>query len=280
MTIKNLIVIASATAILPAQAALVWTGGGNGVSLYAENNWLEDDNTVPETDEVNGATQIALGVSGGLIEINSGSGTPNNAGSAFQFAAGTSLSVGGGKTLNMTAPVSGNNGSIITGWNTANQVLTVDTGGTVRTTGDVRNFTVINVDGGTINAGRAFTGAGARTVSIDVINGGSVVVGSINSSYAIGIDSTSILEITGNTNAANPFNDNAVVNLELGAQLKLSSLSLFEDEGDQIFYNGVSYTEDNSFLSFNGTTATVIPEPTSAVFLGLAGLSVLLGRRR
>lgn len=83
------------------QAALVWTGAGDGVSLYQEANWLDDNGAVPSSGEIDGNTPVTA-TTGGLIEISSGIGTPNNWGPTFNIGA-NDLNVGGGKNLTSSA---------------------------------------------------------------------------------------------------------------------------------------------------------------------------------
>ena len=84
--------------------------------------------------------------------------------------------------------------------------------------------------------------------------------------------------------------------LSAGAQLILSSAANFstnQSNGDKIFaYNSagalVSYNSDNTILTLNTaggvTTGTAnfspIPEPSGAALIGLAGVAVILRRRK
>ena len=83
---------------LPATAALVWTGGGDGVSLFEEANWQENDVTVPEAGEIEPNVAIAADT-GGAIEITSGTGSPSNFGGNFVIGTGNSFLISSGKVL-------------------------------------------------------------------------------------------------------------------------------------------------------------------------------------
>ena len=85
-----------------APAALVWTGNGDGVSLFQEANWLDDNGAVPAAGTIDGNTAVTA-ATGGQIEISSGTGTPNNFAGNFDLGIGNDLLVGGGKTLQSNA---------------------------------------------------------------------------------------------------------------------------------------------------------------------------------
>lgn len=81
-----------------AGADLIWTGSSDGVSLYQEANFLDHNGLVPPANTINGNTAITADT-GGLIRIDSGTGTPNNFGGHFDIGLGNDLVVGGGKVL-------------------------------------------------------------------------------------------------------------------------------------------------------------------------------------
>ena len=99
---------------LPVSAALVWTGGGDGISLYAENNWQEDDGTVPEANEINSTVAITADT-GGQIEITSGSGSPSNFGGNFNIGSGNSILISNGKVLGSSGASGMTSGSVESG---------------------------------------------------------------------------------------------------------------------------------------------------------------------
>jgi endonuclease/exonuclease/phosphatase family metal-dependent hydrolase len=246
----GIIVFAGLLAV-SSQAALVWTGGGDKISLYQEANWQDDTGSVPANDTINSAADVSADTgTEKLIEISSGTGTPSAAGGYFKIG-NNSLTVSGGKTLNMTA-TGGNNGCVISSWAGSDQVLTVSDGATV-TGVDLRNFTTVNVDGGTIALTGTFSGANSGlTQGISISNGGSVTAASFGLIYdeAITVDGSSSLTVT--TATAAPFTR---VDLAKGAKLTLSSLDYFTTYASSIYVDGVSYAEDSSILSFAGTTA-------------------------
>ena len=101
--IKQLLSIGAlaAASTLTTQAALLWTGAEDGVSLYQESNWLDDNGAVPGANEINGGTAVTA-ATGGLIQLTSGTGTPAAFGSNFLIGPGNDIEIGGGKNLGST----------------------------------------------------------------------------------------------------------------------------------------------------------------------------------
>ena len=95
----------------------------------------------------------------------------------------------------------------------------------------------------------------------------------------INVDSTSSLTLRGPGDSINSQIEMSRVNLYPNAKLTLSSAKKFTEQGDSIFVNGVSFSENPSILEFNGASATAIPEVNSVL---LAGISVffLLSRKK
>ena len=89
----------------------------------------------------------------------------------------------------------------------------------------------------------------------------------------INVDSTSSLTLRGAGDSINSQIERSIVNLSPNAQLTLSSIEEFAEQGDDIYLNGVSFSQNPSILKFNGTTGTAIPESNSVL---LAGISVFL----
>ena len=89
----------------------------------------------------------------------------------------------------------------------------------------------------------------------------------------INVDSTSSLTLRGAGDSINSQIERSIVNLSPNAQLTLSSIQEFVEQGDDIYLNGVSFSQNPSILKFNGTTGTAIPESNSVL---LAGISVFL----
>lgn len=133
--------------------------------------------------------------------------------------------------------------------------------------GNTITFDGVTVDNGSGNDGWGFG-------EIFVINGASVTTFYMESQ--ITVDSTSSVNLEG---AGAPLPKlSTTLNLAPGAQVTLFSMDKFTLHASQIFVNGTSYADDNTVLSFNGLTATAVPEPGSLALLGLSGL--LIARRR
>jgi hypothetical protein len=94
----------------------------------------------------------------------------------------------------------------------------------------------------------------------------------------INVDSTSSLTLRGFGASINSQVERSVVNLSPNAQLTLSSIEKFAQQGDDIYLNGVSFSQNPSILKFNGNTGTAIPEAHLALLSALP--IILLLRRR
>lgn len=110
---------------------------------------------------------------------------------------------------------------------------------------------------------------------INVTNGGSFT--SFFANATVNVDASSSITLQG---AGDPIPGVATINLTPGAQLTMASVAEFTEQGGQILVNGVDFNTDNSILSFSGTTATAVPEPTSTALLGLGGLAMIFRRRK
>lgn len=241
-----------------APAALTWTGAGDAVSLYKEANWLDDSGAVPPNNSVNANTELTANT-GGLIEINSGSGKPNNFNGDFMLASGDDLLVANGKVL-------GGNDSVVGGG--AGSAMTITGSGSQLKVGAVSAFDSILVDdGGLIElkdaAGITLHDAGS-TLRIE---GGSSADFQFILKAVVSVDGTSSLTLNG---TGIPINS-AEVHLDIGAQLTLHSLAEFSEQGAKIFVEGVSFNDDSTQLSFSGSgpvtaTATTNGVPYIAAF--------------
>ncbi|NWK55803.1 PEP-CTERM sorting domain-containing protein [Verrucomicrobiaceae bacterium N1E253] len=320
----------SATSVLTSHASLTWTGAGNGVSLYAENNWLDDNGVVPPANSINGGSDVTA-VTGGLIEINAGAGEPSNFSPGFQVGTGNSLTIGGGKTL-----ASGSNAEVVGGG--AGTTLTVNGGATLNV-GNVSNFETITVNGaaidllnvsgatnvnltgatgnvasmtidtGTItfsngnptftsltlsNSSAIFTGSAGFTSSelfpsqISLTNGSSWLSQFVSNNTILFVDGSSSIELKGSGDPINSQTNQSSVNLASGAQLIFRNTNELDDQlndsgtGD-IWVNGVRVTalnKDTLLSTADNLTYTAIPEPSSTSLLGLAGLALILRRRK
>ena len=95
----------------------------------------------------------------------------------------------------------------------------------------------------------------------------------------INVDSTSSLTLRGFGASINSQVERSVVNLSPNAQLTLSSIEKFAQQGDDIYLNGVSFSQNPSILKFNGNTGTAIPEVNS-VLLSAISVFLLLSRKK
>lgn len=94
----------------------------------------------------------------------------------------------------------------------------------------------------------------------------------------INVDSTSSLTLRGAGASINSLAERSIVNLAPNAQLTLSSFEKFSEQGDDIYLNGVSFSQNPAILKFNGSTGTAIPE-TSFILFGAIPIILLLGKR-
>lgn len=96
----------------------------------------------------------------------------------------------------------------------------------------------------------------------------------------INVDSTSSLTLRGAGDAINSNAERSTVNLYPNAQLTLNSLSEFTEQGDDIYLNGVSFSQNPAILKFNGNTGTAIPEVNSILFNAIPIILLLRLRNR
>ena len=89
----------------------------------------------------------------------------------------------------------------------------------------------------------------------------------------INVDSTSSLTLRGAGDSINSQTERSIVNLSPNAKLTLNSVEEFSEQGNDIYLNGVSFSQNPSILKFNGTTGTAIPE---AQFILLSSIFIIL----
>lgn len=113
----------------------------------------------------------------------------------------------------------------------------------------------------------------------DIINGGSLSAFFIFGNTNVSGDSS--INLLG---GGDPLPGAAVLSLSPGSQITLASFAEFNEQGAQIFVNGVNYDTDNSVLDFaavpGANSAIAVPEPSSTALIGLAGLGFILRRRK
>lgn len=145
---------------------------------------------------------------------------------------------------------------------------------------DGRTLTLDGTSFVAVNTGGVASEDGGTTATVNVINGSNLNLQFMSRGIVLNVDGTSSATFRGGGDPINSQGaDNTVfVNLSVGAQLTLASVAEFTEQGADIYVNGVSFASDASILSFNGTTATAVPEPGSLALLGLGGL--LIARRR
>ncbi|MGJ8695577.1 MAG: PEP-CTERM sorting domain-containing protein [Verrucomicrobiaceae bacterium] len=117
---------------------------------------------------------------------------------------------------------------------------------------------------------------------LNILGGSSMTSTWLTEGLTLNVDGTSSYTLRGAGDPINSQTETTRVNLSPGAMLTLSSVAEFTEQGADIFVNGVSFASDPSILSFSGNTGTAqaIPEPSGSVLVGLAGLAVILRRRK
>jgi len=96
----------------------------------------------------------------------------------------------------------------------------------------------------------------------------------------INVDSTSSLTLRGAGDSINSQIERSIINLSPNAQLSLNSLDQFIEQGDDIYLNGVSFSQNPSILKFSGTTGTAIPEVNFILFSAIPIILLLNKKRR
>ena len=230
------------------RAALVWTGAaGNG--LFTEGSWLDDTGSVPADGTIVG--DVAVTADTGtekLIEIATGSGSPNNWWSNFHVG-NNSLTVSNKLMKADAGQIASGKGQVKSAWEGAGQVLKVLDGATLQV-GDVRNFGTVLVDNATATLTRYITTSTKTGADLTITNGGTLSASYMSGYANATVDGTSSVTLT---DAANPLRCD--IHLAEGAELTLVDAAMFTTEGAQIFVDGVSYASNPSVLKLTGNTA-------------------------
>tara|TARA_B100001059_G_scaffold33848_2_gene27148 strand:+ start:999 stop:1829 length:831 start_codon:yes stop_codon:yes gene_type:complete len=96
----------------------------------------------------------------------------------------------------------------------------------------------------------------------------------------INVDSTSSLTLRGAGDSINSQTERSIVNLSPNAKLTLNSVEEFSEQGNDIYLNGVSFSQNPSILKFSGTTGTAIPEVNFILFSAIPVILLLNKKRR
>jgi len=236
--------VTMAAMVTASNAATVWIGnanGGDGVSFFQEANWDTDGNTAsPYT------TPAANSI---------------NPSTATTSATGV-LSITGVTLTNIGAPIFGNGFGL-----------------------DLHNATV-----GTFGTAGAEGVAGGATSTINLTGVSTFNAQFLNNDLTVNVGSGSTLQLRG---TATPLNSSAFVYLAIGGTLTFTGGSPSTLNAGNIF-NALTSTaystsgDISASFTFTGSQAaptsitaiTAIPEPSSAILLGLGTLGLISRRRR
>ena len=116
--------------------------------------------------------------------------------------------------------------------------------------------------------------------TLNIIEGSSMNAMFLAIGLEINVDSTSSLTLRGAGASINSQTERSIVNLSPNAQLTLNSIDKFVQQGDDIYLNGVSFSQNPSILKFNGTTGTAIPEVHFILFSAIPIILLLNNKKR
>lgn len=119
---------------------------------------------------------------------------------------------------------------------------------------------------------------GPGAAVFNVLNGSNLNMQFVTGAV-VNVDGTSKLRFRGGGDPINSTDQPALVNLAPGAMLTLASVAEFTEQGDSIFVNGVSFAANPNILTFDGTTGTAVPEPSSVLLLVGVGLAAAAVRQ-
>lgn len=196
----------------------------------------------------------------------------DNANWDFSGSGETAMPVGGGNPSAATADDIIIAGATLT--ETSGAFTNIEIGDGLSVTLDGTTFTFSN--------GNGFSGindAGDATSTLSLINGSFLDAQFATIGITISVDGTSSLNFRGSGDPINSQTEKTTIILAPGAQLTLPTEAEFTEQGADIEVGGISFASDPSILSFNGTTATAVPEPSSMALVLMAALGLVRRRR-
>ena len=210
------------------------------------------------------------------VIVWNGNGDPSNfydnANWDFSSSVETGMPASGGNPSAATADDILISGATIS--ETSGAFTNIEIGDGLSVTLDGTSFTFANNNG--------FTGvndAGDVTSTFNIGNGSFFNAQFAAIGVTLNVDSTSSIRFRGGGDPINSQIEQTTINLAPGAQLTLASVAEFTEQGADIRVGGISFSDDPSILSLDGTTATAVPEPSSMVLMFVAGLGLIRRRR-
>lgn len=217
----------------------------------------------------------ATSTSQAVIVWTGGGNTANfydNANWDFSGSVETSMPAGGGNPSAATADDLVISGATLN--ETSGAFTNIEIGNGLSVTLDGTAFTFV--------ANNGFTGVDDPSdvlSTLNLVNGSSLSTQFSAIGITLNVDSTSSLTFRGGGDPINSQIEKTTVILAPGARLTLPTVAEFTEQGADIEVGGISFAADPSILSFDGTTATAVPEPSSMAFVLLAAMGLTRRRR-